>query len=74
MVELAFCSVMFYGIIFLVVAMLPAIVYMPSSRKAGVVDLHSHGMEVVLMKNDFDFEDLMSFGMFLLALLTFIYS
>lgn len=25
------------------------------------------------MKNDFEFKDLMSFGMFLLALLTFIY-
>lgn len=32
-----------------------------------------HRMEVLLMKKFFDFKDLMSFGMFLLALLTFIY-
>ena len=31
-------------------------------------------MEVMLMKKNFDFKDLMSFGMFLLALLTFIHS
>ena len=31
-----------------------------------------HRMEVVSMKH-FDFRDLMSFGMFILALLTFIY-
>ena len=28
---------------------------------------------VVLMKNDFSFNDLMQFGLFLIALLTFIY-
>ena len=67
------CSIFFHVIIFTVAILLPAIVYMPSLRKAGVVDLHSYRMEVMLMKNDFDFEDLMSFGMFLLALLTFIY-
>ncbi len=32
-----------------------------------------HRMEVMLMQNNFKFKDLMSFGMFLLALLTFIY-
>ena len=32
-----------------------------------------HRMEVMLMKKKFDFKDLMSFGMFLPALLTFIY-
>lgn len=31
------------------------------------------GMEVMRMKNNFSFKDLMSFGMFLIALLTFIY-
>ena len=61
-----------YAIIFTVAILLPAIVYMPSLCKAGVVDLHSYRMEVVFMKG-FDFEDLVSFGMFLLALLTFIY-
>ena len=67
------CSGFSYGIIFIVAVLLLAIVYMPSLRKAGVVDLHSYRMEVMLMNNDFDFKDLMSFGMFLLALLTFIY-
>lgn len=38
-----------------------------------MVDLYSYGMEVVLMKNHFDFKDLMTFGMFLLALLTFVF-
>ena len=66
------CSIIFHGTIFIVAVLLPAIVYMPSLCKVGVVDLHSYRMEVTLMKNDFDFEDLMSFGMFLLALLTFI--
>ena len=32
-----------------------------------------HRMEVMRMKDHFDFKDLMSFAMFLLALLTFIY-
>jgi len=35
-------------------------------------DIASKGLEVMLMKN-FDFKDLMAFGMFLLALLTFIF-
>ena len=39
-----------------------------------VVALILHRMGVVRMdKNHFDFEDLMSFGMFILALLTFVY-
>ena len=32
-----------------------------------------YGMEVMLMKH-FDFKDLMAFGMFILALLTFVYT
>lgn len=32
-----------------------------------------HRMGVVLMKNKFSFNDLMQFGLFLIALLTFIY-
>ena len=32
-----------------------------------------HRMGVVLMKNNFSFQDLMEFGLFLIALLTFIY-
>ena len=43
------------------------------NRVAGWLTFILHRMGVVLMKDDFDFEDLMSFGMFLLALLTFIY-
>lgn len=41
---------------------------------AGWLDLHFmiHRMGVVQMKH-FDFKDLMSFGMFILSLLTFIY-
>ena len=41
-------------------------------------DLYSFGMEVVPMKNQnnkhFDFKDLMTFGIFLLALLTFVFT
>ena len=44
-----------------------------NNRVAGCVDLHLLWMEVMLMKKNFDFKDLMSFGMFLLALLTFIH-
>ena len=39
-----------------------------------VVDLHSIRMEVMLMKNHFDFGDLMAFGLFLIALLTFVFT
>ena len=43
------------------------------NRVTGWLTFILHRMGVVLMKDDFDFEDLMAFGMFLLALLTFIY-
>ena len=43
------------------------------NRDTGWLTFILHRMEVMLMKKDFDFKDLMSFGMFLLALLTFIY-
>ena len=43
------------------------------NRVAGWLTFILHRMEVMLMKNKFDFKDLMSFGMFLIALLTFIY-
>jgi hypothetical protein len=33
-----------------------------------------YGMEVVLMKNQFDFKDLLTFDIFLLALLTFVFT
>ncbi len=33
-----------------------------------------YGMEVMPMKNHFDFKDLMTFGLFLLALLTFVFT
>ena len=39
----------------------------------GGDDLILHRMGVVLMKNQFSFNDLMQFGLFLIALLTFIY-
>lgn len=52
--------------------MLPAIVYKLRFAQQGWVTFILHRMEVMLMKK-FDFKDLMSFGMFLLALLTFIY-
>ena len=44
------------------------------SRVAGCVGLHSHGMEVMPMKNHFDFKDMLTFGIFLLALLTFVFT
>lgn len=48
-----------------------------SNRVAGWLDLHFiiHRMGVVLMdKKPFDFKDLMAFGMFILALLTFVFT
>lgn len=42
------------------------------SKTASFRECSLHRMEVMLM-NHFDFKDLMSFGMFILALLTFIY-
>ncbi|MBE5929859.1 MAG: hypothetical protein E7268_02210 [Lachnospiraceae bacterium] len=47
-----------------------------NNRVTGCVGLHSYGMEVELMKNQnkFEFRDLLSFGLFLLALLTFVFT
>ena len=48
-----------------------------SNRVTGWYDLHFilHRMGVVLMdKKPFDFKDLMAFGMFILALLTFVFT
>ena len=40
----------------------------------GGLTFHSNGMEVMPMKNHFDFKDVLTFGIFLLALLTFIFT
>ncbi len=40
----------------------------------GGLIFHSDGMGVMPMKNHFDFKDLMTFGLFLLALLTFVFT
>ena len=40
----------------------------------GGLTFHSNRMEVMPMKNHFDFKDLLTFGIFLLALLTFIFN
>ena len=40
----------------------------------GGLTFHSNRMEVMPMKNHFDFKDLLTFGIFLLALLTFIFT
>jgi hypothetical protein len=45
-----------------------------SNRVTGCVDLIPKRMGVMPMKNHFDFEDLMTFGLFLLALLTFVFT
>lgn len=48
-----------------------------NNRVTGWIDLHFilHRMGVVLMNNNhFDFKDLMTFGMFILALLTFVFT
>ena len=50
-----------------------------NNRVTGWIDLHFilHRMGVVLMDKDkkpFDFKDLMAFGMFILALLTFVFT
>ena len=60
------CSSIFCDIIILVA-------FATGNRDTGWLTSILHRMEVMLMKNNFDFKDLMSFGMFLLALLTFIY-
>ncbi len=40
----------------------------------GGLTFHSDRMGVMPMKNHFDFKDLMTFGLFLLALLTFVFT
>ena len=39
----------------------------------GGLTSHFYGMGVMPMKNHFDFKDIMTFGLFLLALLTFVF-
>lgn len=48
--------------------------YTRSNRVAGCVGLILSRMGVMPMKNHFDFKDLMTFGLFLLALLTFVFT
>ena len=46
-----------------------------NNRVAGWLTSIQHRMGVVLMdKKPFDFKDLMAFGMFILALLTFVFT
>ena len=46
-----------------------------SNRVTGWLTSILHKMEVVLMNNNhFDFKDLMAFGMFIFALLTFVFT
>ena len=40
----------------------------------GVLASILHRMGVMPMKNQFDFKDMMTFGLFLLALLTFVFT
>jgi len=40
----------------------------------GGLTQYSYGMEVMPMRNHFDFKDIMTFGLFLLALLTFVFT
>ena len=40
----------------------------------GGLTRYSYGMEVMPMKNHFDFMDMLTFGIFLLALLTFVFT
>ena len=62
-----------YGIhFFLWIRTICAVFYVEQSC-GRVGALHLSEMEVVWMDNHFDFKDLMSFGMFILALLTFIF-
>ncbi len=60
------CSFLAYDIMFLTA-------FAVGNRVTGWLTFILHRMEVMHMKNSFDFKDLMAFGMFLLALLTFIY-
>ena len=50
------------------------ILHVGSNRVAGCVDLILKRMGVMPMKNHFDFKDIMTFGLFLLALLTFVFT
>ena len=44
-------------------------------RATGWADLSFlYGVEVTPMKNQFDFKDMLTFGIFLLALLTFVFT
>ena len=43
-------------------------------RVTGWADLSFLKMGVMPMKNHFDFKDMMTFGLFLLALLTFVFT
>lgn len=45
-----------------------------NNRVAGCVDLHSIRMGVMPMDNHYDFKDVMTFGLFLMALLTFVFT
>ena len=47
-----------------------------SSRVAGCVDLYSiqDGGDAMKNQNHFDFKDMLTFGIFLLALLTFVFT
>ncbi len=40
----------------------------------GELTSHFYGMGAMPMKNHFDFKDIMTFGLFLLALLTFVFT
>lgn len=40
----------------------------------GELTSHFYGMGVMPMKNHFDFKDIMTFDLFLLALLTFVFT
>ena len=54
--------------------MLPYGQEQPCYRVADLYSTYLHRMGVVLMdKKPFDFKDLMAFGMFILALLTFVF-
>ena len=45
-----------------------------NNRVTGCFDLHSLGMGVMPMKNHYDFKDILTFGIFILALLTFVFT
>jgi len=50
-------------------------IFLKGNRVAGWADLSFfYRMGVMPMKNHFDFKDLMTFGLFLLALLTFVFT